>query len=120
MWSIRLRTLKMVMEASRDSYPMEFGAFLKAEKEIIYEIVILPGTIQGDHHTIFQLYNKPIDFSIVGSIHSHPSGVALPSDADVNMFSNTGSIHIIVANPYRISDYQAFNRKAEKIDLKIL
>ena len=120
MWSIRLRTLKMIMEASKDSYPREFGAFLKAEHEIIYEILMLPGTVQGDHHTLFNLYHKGIDFSVVGSVHSHPSGVALPSDADVSMFSNTGQIHIIVASPYRISDFQAFNRKSEKIDLKVL
>ncbi|EQD31723.1 hypothetical protein B2A_13730, partial [mine drainage metagenome] len=80
MWSIRRRVIRMVMEASRDSLPKEFGAFLRAEKKVIYEIAILPGTIQGDSHTIFQIYNKPIDFSMVGSIHSHPSGVISPSD----------------------------------------
>ena len=52
----------MIMEASKDSYPREFGAFLRAENNVIYEIAILPGTVQGDHHTIFQLYSKPIDF----------------------------------------------------------
>lgn len=110
----------MIMEASKDSYPMEFGAMLKAEHEVIYEIAMLPGTVQGDHHTIMWMWNKPIDFTIIGSVHSHPSGVIRPSDADLNMFSNTGPIHMIVGYPYRPSDYKFFNRKGEQINVTVL
>lgn len=110
----------MILEASMDSYPNEFGALLRAEDHLIYEIAIMPGTIGGDHHTIFQLYNKPIDFSIVGSVHSHPSGVVRPSDADLNMFSNSGPVHIIVGFPYLLENFAAFDRKGEKIDMKVL
>jgi proteasome lid subunit RPN8/RPN11 len=120
MWSIRSRLIKMIMEASKDSYPMEFGALLKAEHEVIYEIAILPGTIQGDHHTIMWMGNKPIDFTIVGSVHSHPSGAIRPSDADLHMFSNTGPVHMIVGYPYRDSDYKFFNRKGDEIQVGIL
>jgi proteasome lid subunit RPN8/RPN11 len=110
----------MIMEASRDSMTKEFGAYLRAEKNVIYEIAILPGTIQGDKHTIFQTYNKPIDFSIVGSVHSHPSGVTLPSDADIHMFQNSGPIHLIVGYPFRLSDYSAYNQDGMKTDIKII
>lgn len=110
----------MIMEASLDSYPLEFGAFLRAEKEVIYEIAIIPGTIQGDHHTFFYLYNKPIDFSIVGSVHSHPSGVTIPSDADRNMFSNTGPIHIIVGYPYGLHNFTAFDRTGKEVEIEII
>lgn len=120
MWSIRKKVLQMVMEASKDTHPNEFGAFLKAENEIVYEIAVLPGTIFGDRHTIFQMWNKPIDFSIVGSIHSHPSGVCLPSEADRQMFSNTGALHIIVGYPYGITNFNAFNRKSERIEINLL
>ncbi|MHB8358017.1 MAG: Mov34/MPN/PAD-1 family protein [Thermoplasmataceae archaeon] len=120
MWSIRRRTLSMIMEASRDSMPKEFGALLRAEGDIIYEIALMPGTIQGDRHTTFYLYNKPIDFSLVGSVHSHPSGVTLPSDADRHMFSNTGPIHIIVGYPFTPSSFSAYNRKAQRVDLKVI
>lgn len=110
----------MIMEASKDSYPLEFGAFLRAENRVIYEISILPGTIQGDHHTIFMLYNKPIDFSIVGSVHSHPSGFTIPSDADLHMFSNTGQIHIIVGYPYNLNNFTAYDRAGKEIELKVI
>lgn len=120
MWSIRKRILRMIMEASMDSYPNEFGALLRAEDEIIYEIALMPGTVQGDHHTIFMLYNKPIDFSLVGSVHSHPSGVIEPSDADLHMFSNSGPVHIIVGFPYLLENFQAYNRSGRKIEIKVI
>ncbi|MEM0158133.1 MAG: Mov34/MPN/PAD-1 family protein [Thermoplasmataceae archaeon] len=120
MWSIRSKVLRMVMEASKDSYPLEFGAFMRADGDLIYEIAILPGTIQGDRHTMFFMYMKPIDFSLVGTIHSHPSGVPVPSEADLSMFSNTGAIHIIVAHPYGIGDFAAYNRKGERIDIRVV
>ncbi len=110
----------MVMEASLDSYPKEFGAFMKAENNVIYEIAILPGTVQGDHHTLFYLYNKPIDFSIVGSVHSHPSGVPLPSDADLAMFSNTGPIHIIVGYPYGLNNFRAYDRSGKPVEIRVI
>jgi len=120
MWSIRERTLKLIMEASKDSYPKEFGAFLRAENNIIYEIALLPGTINGNAHVIFQTYNMPIDFSYVGSVHSHPSGNTHPSDADLHMFSNSGPVHIIVGYPYRMTDYSTYNREGIKIKLEII
>lgn len=120
MWSIRSRLLNLIMEASKDSYPKEFGAMLRAEDKVIYEIAILPGTIQGDHHTIMWMGAKPIDFSIVGSVHSHPSGVLRPSEEDLHMFSNTGPVHIIVGWPFRISDFKAFDRKGQPMDLAVI
>ncbi len=120
MWSIRKRTLRMIMEASRDSLPMEFGAFLKAEKNVIYEIAMLPGTIQGDRHTLFYLYNKPIDFSIVGSVHSHPSGITLPSDEDKHMFSNSGAIHIIVGYPFELESFSAYDRASRPVEINVI
>jgi proteasome lid subunit RPN8/RPN11 len=41
----------------------------------------------------------PIDFSIVGTMHSHPSGALRPSTTDLNHFY--GKIMIITAYPYR-------------------
>ena len=112
--------MQMIMEASKDSYPREFGAFLRAENNVIYEIAILPGTVQGDHHTIFQLYSKPIDFTLVGSVHSHPSGFTIPSDADLSMFSNTGAVHIIVGYPYNLENFTAYDRSGKRIEMKVI
>ncbi len=108
------------MEASKDSYPNEFGAFLKAEEGVIYEIALLPGTISGNVHVIFPQYSIPIDFNYVGSVHSHPSGNTRPSDADLHMFSNTGPLHIIVGYPYSLESYSAYNRNGNPEKIKVI
>ena len=89
----------MIVESSKSNYPQEFGALLRVdriEKNTIIEVVLLPGTISGDSHAIFHLHMLPIDYSIVGTVHSHPSSVVHPSDADLDLFNHFGKIHIIV------------------------
>jgi proteasome lid subunit RPN8/RPN11 len=120
MWSIRERTLKMIMEASRDALPNEFGALLRAEHQIIYEIALVPGSINGPVHVIFRTYTMPLDFSYVGSVHSHPTGNTHPSDADLHMFSNTGPVHIIVGYPYNLNNFSAYNRNGDPLKLDII
>ena len=110
----------MIMEASKDIYPKEFGAMLRAEPQVIYEISILPGTVNGDSHTIMWMFSKPIDFSVVGSVHSHPNGVLRPSDEDLHMFSNSGPVHLIVGSPYNMDNFRAFDREGREIKINIV
>ena len=42
----------------------------------------------------------PIDFAIVGTVHSCPSYSAHPSAADLQLFQKHGKIHIISAKPF--------------------
>ncbi|MGC8663246.1 MAG: Mov34/MPN/PAD-1 family protein [Thermoplasmata archaeon] len=119
-YRIRKETLQLIMESAKDTYPDEFAAFLRADRNIIYEIVLLPGTVSGRRSAVYQLYMKPIDFSLVGTVHSHPSGVTFPSSEDLNLFSKSGSVHIIVGYPFRLTDFSAFDRNGKKIDVEII
>ncbi|MEL9999051.1 MAG: Mov34/MPN/PAD-1 family protein [Thermoplasmata archaeon] len=117
---IKKEVLEMILESSKDTYPNEFAAFLRGERGVVYEILLLPGTISGRGSAIYQLYMKPIDFTIVGTVHSHPSGVTLPSDEDLLLFSRSGDIHIIVGFPFRFHDFSAYDRNGKKVDLEII
>jgi len=108
-FGIRRKTLRMILEASKDTFPKEFAAILRAEEGVIEELLLLPGTVSGDVHAIFQLHMLPIDFSVVGTIHSHPSGSYNPSDADRQLFSHFGRVHIIVGHPYTERTWQAYD-----------
>lgn len=119
-WKIKRDLLRMIMEASKSSYPDEFGAFLRAKNKIIYELVMLPGTISGGRSVIYNLLLKPIDFTIVGTVHSHPSGYSIPSEADIQMFSRSGDIHIIVGYPYTMNSWKAYNRRGEEIRVTVI
>jgi proteasome lid subunit RPN8/RPN11 len=110
----------MILEASKSSYPEEFGAFLRAEKGVIKELILLPGTVSGERHAIFRMHMLPIDFTIVGTVHSHPSGACYPSNADIELFLKYGWIHIIVCAPYDRNSWAAFNMLGERRKLEIV
>ncbi len=122
-WKITKTCLNLILESSKDSYPNEFGALLRVDeknKNIITEIVMIPGTISGDSHAIFRMHMKPIDFTIVGTVHSHPSYSFQPSQADLGLFRKHGRIHIIAANPFNEKSWQGYNYQGESIDIKII
>ena len=91
-----------IMEISKEKYPNEFIALLVHKGGVIREITMLPGTIEGSHHAIIMTHMAPPDlsFSVIGSIHSHPSPSFRPSDADLLMFRKNGHTHLIVALPF--------------------
>ncbi len=118
--AIRRDTLKMILEASRDSHPLEFGAILRAEEGVVSELLLVPGTIGGQSHAIFRLHNLPVDFTVVGSVHSHPSPDPRPSRQDIEFFQHIGYIHIIVAHPYDEASWRAWDRQGDAYPLTIV
>jgi len=122
-WKITQKCLKLILEASKANYPKEFGALLRIDsnsKDTINEIVLLPGTVSGDSHAIFQLHMLPIDFSIVGTVHSHPSPAPRPSDADLHLFGKFGKVHIIVASPFDDHSWKAYDYNGEIIEISVV
>lgn len=117
---IARKTLRMIMEASRDTHPNEFGAILKAEEGVIRELMLIPGTISGRRHAIFQVHMMPVDFSVVGTVHSHPNGIYEPSDQDLEFFNSFGGIHVIVGAPYTEDSWAAWRSTGERVPLHII
>jgi len=122
-WKIKRKCLNLILESSKSVYPNEFGGLLRVdeeEKDTIVELVILPGTVQGESHAIFKLHMLPIDFSVVGTVHSHPSPNPHPSEADIHLFGKHGKIHIIAASPYNDFSWKGYNYKGEEENIKII
>jgi len=122
-WKIKQKCLDLILESAKSVYPNEFGGLLRVDedkKDTITEIVILPGTVQGETHAIFKLHMLPIDFSIVGTVHSHPSPSAKPSNADLQLFSKKGSVHIIAGSPYTHNSWNAYDYNGNEIEIKVV
>ena len=122
-WKIKRKCLDLILEASKANYPQEFGGFLRVDphnKDTITEVVLLPGTISGDTHAIFQLHMLPVDFNIIGTVHSHPSGAPYPSGADLQLFEKFGGVHIIIASPYTDSSWRAYSNAGNELPMKII
>ena len=122
-WKITRECLDIILEGAKSIYPNEFGGLLRIdtqEKNKIIEVILLPGTVSGGSQALFKLHMLPIDFSIIGTVHSHPSGVPLPSHADLELFDKYGKIHIIVASPFNESSWKAYTYAGNEIDIAII
>jgi proteasome lid subunit RPN8/RPN11 len=117
---IRKELLKAINDAATSNYPNEFVAALRAEEGIIEEMLLLPGTIQGETSGTLQLHMLPIDHSVVGSVHSHPGYSNRPSDADLRFFGHFGMVHIITCLPYDRTSWRAYNLQGETIQLDVI
>ena len=123
-WKITRKCLTMIFESSKSNYPQEFGALLRVDqvdKNTIIEVILLPGTISGDSHAIFHLHMLPVDFSVIGTVHSHPSSITRPSDADLDLFSHFGRIHIIVGvSPNGDVTWKAYDYMGHMVSMEII
>jgi len=119
-WRIKKTCLDLILESAKSSYPKEFGGLLRARGATITEVMLLPGTVQGDTHAIFNFAMLPIDFSIVGTVHSHPSYNATASSADRHLFSKYGRVHIIVAMPFNKDSWQAYDGQGNLILVEVV
>jgi proteasome lid subunit RPN8/RPN11 len=60
----------------------------------------------------------PMDFSIVGTVHSHPSGNLTPSHTDLNHVF--GSVLMIVGFPFTDErNVAVYSRNGEKLTLQV-
>ncbi len=118
--AIRRRTLELVLSAGKGALPNEFGGMLRAYDGVITEVMVLPGTEQGTAAAIFKLYMLPVDPSVVGTAHSHPSGNYWPSGADLALFDRFGHVHIITSTPFGPHDWQAYDGRGRRRQLKVI
>jgi len=112
--------LEAVFENARSCHPNEFAALLRIRNGIVSQYIVLPGTLSSPASAVFMLHMKPADFSIIGTIHSHPSPWAVPSEADLALFQKFGLLHIIVAYPYNMRSWKAYNAFGEEIKLEVI
>ena len=118
--TITRRALTSALASARSSFPNEFGGVLRADPPgVISEILLLPGTTAGRRHANFMLYMLPADLTVVGTVHSHPSGALHPSDADLQLFRSWGRRHIIVGTPFGPGSWRAYDGNGEETHLDV-
>ncbi|MBU7028401.1 MAG: Mov34/MPN/PAD-1 family protein [Theionarchaea archaeon] len=117
---IESETLQFVLHVCRSTYPNEFAGFLREEKGVITEILLAPGTLFGRGGSVVNTWMLPIDSSICGTVHSHPSPNVAPSDIDLRFFSVYGKYHAIVGFPYTEKSIQFYDRQGNRVDYKVV
>lgn len=113
-------TLDFILNASKSTHPLEFAGLLQTEKDVIANVILLPGTKSSEMSAVMRLDMAPIGLSTVGSVHSHPIPDTTPSDEDLHMFSRRGNYHMITCYPYDWDSWKCYNRSGTLTKLEIL
>jgi proteasome lid subunit RPN8/RPN11 len=114
--------LDAIFEGARRLYPKETFMLLRGKKSKnaihVTDLVVPPLAIYGYGFANFPLHMLPMDFSIVGTVHSHPSGNIAPSHVDLNHFF--GRILMIVGFPFADAQNVAvYSSNGERLPLQV-
>lgn len=117
---IESETLQFLLHACRNVHPDEFAGFLREKKGVITEVLLVPGTLFGRGGSVVNRWMLPIDSSVCGTAHSHPSSNVTPSPSDLRFFSMFGKCHAIVGFPYTEQTVQFYTRKGTPLEYKVI
>ena len=120
--SISHELLQTIFEGAKSLYPKETILMLRGEKKkdiiTVTELLVPPLANYGRGYANIRLHMLPMDFSIVGTAHSHPSGNLNPSHADLNHFF--GPVLMIVGFPFTDEKNVAvYDRNGEKLAVQV-
>jgi len=119
-YAIKRETVDLILEVSKESFPNEFAGILRCEKGVITEIMLLPGTISGSRSALLRLHMLPIDYTVAGTVHSHPGESDHPSRGDLQLFGKFGYVHIITKVPYGRNCWKAWDLDGNPYHLEVL
>ncbi|MBI4258874.1 MAG: Mov34/MPN/PAD-1 family protein [Thaumarchaeota archaeon] len=111
-----------LLSYAKNCHPREGILLLRGKRKknevIIKDLIIPPFAVHDYHYSSFPTHMLPLDLSILGIAHSHPSGSPHPSLQDLNNFY--GIIMIIMGYPYGTEDdILAFDREGNQLQYTI-
>jgi len=120
--SMNQELLDAIFDGAKHLYPRETILMLRGKKVKdtirINDLVIPPLANYGHGFANYQLHLLPMDFSLIGTVHSHPSGNITPSDVDFNHFF--GRILMIVGFPFAgVQNVAVYNACKEKLPIEV-
>ena len=117
---IRKDLLSLLLQVGRERHPFEYAGLLLEKDGIIEELDFLPGTVSSESSTSLFLDMMPLDTHVAGSVHSHPNGVLVPSDADLSFFPRTGRYHLIIGFPYDEWNWACFEANGSLVEMEVV
>ncbi|MFH0850328.1 MAG: Mov34/MPN/PAD-1 family protein [Candidatus Bathyarchaeota archaeon] len=114
--------LEGIMEVAVGAHPREMIMLLRGERVggdvKVKETLFPPMGVGGRGFASFPVHMLPIDLSIVGTVHSHPSGNLSPSLGDFNGFY--GRIMMIVGPPFNRSAVAVYDKRGERLEVEVV
>jgi proteasome lid subunit RPN8/RPN11 len=120
--SMSTELLDSIFEGAKRLYPKETFMLLRGKKskdEIrVSDLVVPPLAIYGYGFANLPFHMLPMDFSVVGTVHSHPSGNIKPSSVDLNHYF--GRVLMIVGFPFaNAQNVAVYDSNGEKLQLRV-
>jgi proteasome lid subunit RPN8/RPN11 len=120
--SMSAELLESIFEGAKRLYPKETFLLLRGKKsknEIrVSDLVVPPLAVYGYGFANLPFHMLPMDFSVVGTVHSHPSGNINPSHVDLNHFF--GRILMIVGFPFSSAQKVAvYDSKGARVPFQV-
>jgi len=113
--------LEEMLAFAKERHPKEAVMLLRGsvnrEAITITDYLFPPFATTNSISASYPIHMLPIDFSIVGSGHSHPSGSLEQSTQDLH--SIYGRISLLMAYPYGLGDVAAYNKQAERLVIRV-
>lgn len=119
-YAIKKDVLELILQVSKENFPKEFAGVLRCEDGVITEIMLLPGTVSGGVSALLRLHMLPIDYTVVGTVHSHPGQSNNPSGADLQLFRRFGYVHIITKVPYGLDSWKSWDLDGNPYPLEVV
>ena len=121
--SLSAELLDSIFESARRLYPKETFLLLRGKKGKgviqVNDLVVPPLAVYGYGFANLPFHMLPIDLSLVGTVHSHPSGNVRPSTVDLNHFF--GRVLMIVGFPFKTSQNVAvYDSKGDPLPLQVI
>jgi len=110
-----------IIARAKEAYPNEFGAMLRGIDHITHIEPVMENA-RGRATFMFSLFDRLTQRAVPGEgvVHSHPSGSARPSKADLVMFSRFPGINIIIGYPFKEDSMAAYDRLGNPVVLKVV
>jgi len=113
--------LEEMLAFANERHPKEAVMLLRGsvdrEAITIKDYLFPPFATTNSISASYPIHMLPIDFSIVGSAHSHPSGSLEQSTQDIHNIY--GRISLLMAYPYGLGDVVAYNKQAERLVIRV-
>jgi len=118
--TIKRGLLNGILALCREQHPREILGLLRVDKGIVTEFILPPGALTSNISGVFFPNRIPLDPSLEGTIHSHPSGNPNPSLQDLNDVFKKKRFHLIVGYPYNLNKIKCFDRNGNELNFKII
>jgi proteasome lid subunit RPN8/RPN11 len=113
--------LEEMLSFARERHPKEAILLLrgtvKKESITLTDYLFPPFATTNSVSASYPIHMLPIDFSIVGTAHSHPSGSLQLSTQDINHMY--GRVSLLMSHPYGLGDVAVYNKQAERLPVRV-